>query len=206
MSSSAITSAASTASAKKQLRTHLRSTLSLIPLHSLQAQSHLVTRHLLQHPLYQRSQHISIYISTASSELQTTELLRHALSTGKAVYVPRCHGPKQMDMCRVQDLDDLAGLQVNQWGIAEPGMEREPVDPSLLDFVVVPGLAFDRSGQRCGHGRGYYDRFLENLDAVTCAVALSEQIVDQVPVDAFDRTPDLIIAPEGVIYSSGSRV
>ncbi|KAJ1836093.1 hypothetical protein LPJ73_007664 [Coemansia sp. RSA 2703] len=134
-------------------------------------------------------------------ELQTRLLLTHALSSGKTVYVPRCR-KETMDMVRIRDQHDLDSLPKNRWGIPEPSEDRESVDPRVLEFVVVPGVAFDKAGNRCGHGRGYYDRFLARTErAVACAVCLREQVVENVPTDAFDRSPDYIISPEGIIFT-----
>ena len=71
----------------------------------------------------------------------------------------------------------------------------------------MPGLAFDREGHRMGHGKGYYDRYLERarhqsaLDPniarrpFTVALALSAQYVDAVPHDELDLKPDAILSP-----------
>ncbi|KAJ2784937.1 hypothetical protein GGI15_002091 [Coemansia interrupta] len=123
-----------------------------------------------------------------TGELPTRDLLAHALRSGKSVYVPRCR-QSTMDMVHIRSQAELDALEPNRWGIPEPSGEREPVDPALLDFVVVPGVAFDRVGGRCGHGRGYYDRFLEMAGgAVACAVCLGEQVVEHVPTDTFDSS------------------
>ncbi|KAJ2603620.1 hypothetical protein H4R99_002321 [Coemansia sp. RSA 1722] len=191
--------------AKKHLRKLMHQKLSSLSPQALAEQSTQVTQHVTQLPAYKSSQHISIYISMDSAELQTKTLLLHALDAGKTVYVPRCHNKQTMDMIRLSGHDDLAGLAKNKWGIPEPGMEREAADPSVLDFVVVPGVAFDRNGNRCGHGRGYYDRFVASIPkAYSCAVCLSEQIVEDVPVDTFDRSPDTIVAPEGAIFAKNA--
>ncbi|KAJ2555707.1 hypothetical protein GGF44_002680 [Coemansia sp. RSA 1694] len=136
-------------------------------------------------------------------EAQTFALAEHALAAGKSLYVPRCRGPR-MDMVRVADTAALAGLTRNAWGIAEPSDEDPAVDPKILDFVLVPGVAFDVNGNRCGHGRGYYDRYLAMLspDAVACAICLTEQITDQVPTNEHDIKPHMLITPEGIQYSS----
>ncbi|KAJ2896253.1 hypothetical protein IWW38_002078 [Coemansia aciculifera] len=166
----------------------------------LAAESQRLHAHLLARPEFQQAQHISIYLSMDECEPQTFALAEHALALGKAVYVPRCQkGTSVMDMVRVKE---LSGLARNKWGIAEPDSGEPAVDPRILDFVLVPGVAFDRFGGRCGHGKGYYDRYLARLspNAFTCAICLSEQIIDLVPTTAQDAKPHLLLSPNGIEY------
>ncbi len=69
------------------------------------------------------------------------------------------------------------------------------VDPTTIDVVVVPGLAFTRDGRRLGQGGGYYDRFLPLLrdDCVTCGVGFAVQIVDDLPSESHDRVLTMVI-------------
>ena len=66
--------------------------------------------------------------------------------------------------------------------------DEPPPDPLTIDVVIVPGTAFTRDGHRLGQGGGWYDRFLQTVrpDCVTIGVAFSEQILDEVPVEAHD--------------------
>ncbi|KAJ1913373.1 hypothetical protein LPJ71_002530, partial [Coemansia sp. S17] len=77
-----------------------------------------------------------------SAEAQTYGLVETALAAGKSVYVPRCRG-QQMDMVRITN---LLGLKPNTWGIPEPSHSEPAVDPNTLDFILVPGVAFDATG------------------------------------------------------------
>ncbi|KAJ1999657.1 hypothetical protein GGI04_004474 [Coemansia thaxteri] len=192
--------------AKQQLRKVLRPQLLQIPASELQAESRLIHKHVLAHSTFQQAQHVSIYLSMGAGEVQTYELVDAALAAGKHVYVPRCRG-SVMDMVRVPDRAAVASLSRNAWGIPEPGAEEPAADPRLLDFVVVPGLAFDITGNRCGHGRGYYDRYLSQLSssATTCALCLSKQLLNSVPVGDLDIKPRLLVTPKGIVYQNSEN-
>lgn len=76
--------------------------------------------------------------------------------------------------------------------------DRFPIVPAdLIDMVVVPLVAFDRTGARLGYGGGCYDRYLPTLSA-SChiiGIAFDEQRVDRVPTDAHDLPlPNIISA------------
>ena len=80
--------------------------------------------------------------------------------------------------------------------------------PGDIDVLVVPGLAFDRQGERCGQGKGYYDRFIERMCANTTsknpflvAVGLQAQLLVEggIPVAKYDRRMDMVLLPDETI-------
>lgn len=91
---------------------------------------------------------------------------------------------------------DPAMLCPGAFGIAEPGPEALLCAPSQIDLVVVPGVAFTRSGGRMGRGRGYYDRYLSQpeLRAVKVGVCFAHQIVDTLPAEPHDVAMDRVIS------------
>jgi 5-formyltetrahydrofolate cyclo-ligase len=80
-------------------------------------------------------------------------------------------------------------------GIPEPVPDCHPVPRDAIDFVLVPGVAFDAAGRRLGYGGGYYDRLLPLLRpaAARVAGAFELQLVDRVPVSPYDLTVDAIV-------------
>ena len=68
-----------------------------------------------------------------------------------------------------------------------------------MDVVVVPGSVFDRSGYRTGYGGGYYDRFLENTDAIRVGVCFDFQLVDDVFPEEHDKRMDFIITEKNFL-------
>lgn len=128
------------------------------------------------------------------NEWDTRSVLAAALAAGKTVAAPRVHAPSRMlEACRISDPDrDLApGFQ----GIAEPLPHCPPVDLAAIDWVLVPGVAFDPNGYRIGYGGGYYDRLLPLLrrDARRVSGAFELQLVDRVPTAPHDLTVDAIV-------------
>jgi 5-formyltetrahydrofolate cyclo-ligase len=133
------------------------------------------------------SQTILAYKSFGS-EFDTAEFIRDVLTSGKILALPKVHREKKvLDIYRVQYPG--TELQAGMWGIPEPNPDKcKPIAIKNVDFVLVPGLAFDASGQRLGYGRGYYDKLLEgrNKNAHMIAAAYSLQIVDAVPTLSHD--------------------
>lgn len=115
-------------------------------------------------------------------EVATRDIVVSALLENKKVFVPYIYGPKnesQLAMLALDSIDDFENLKPDAWGIpslaADSVSSRENALGSLgvdghgeqrearggLDLIVMPGMAFDMEGRRLGHGRGYYDRYLQ---------------------------------------------
>ncbi len=88
----------------------------------------------------------------------------------------------------------LQNLVANEsFGIHEPKTE-ELVNPKDVDFAIIPGIAFDKKGNRLGRGKGFYDRFLKQTNAYKVAVGYDFQIIDEVPVSSLDVPVDIVIS------------
>lgn len=129
-----------------------------------------------------------------------TERIRHAcLAAGALLYYPRVTGRGTLGFYPHREGD---GWETGPYGIEEP-LNPAGVEPRLSgwDIVVIPGLAFDRRGNRLGHGFGYYDRFLGGLQESVprIGLAFAGQLVTEVPVDAWDVPVHTLVTEEGVI-------
>ena len=81
----------------------------------------------------------------------------------------------------------------NSFGVSEP-LTGEMYNPQLVDFAIIPGVAFDTKGNRIGRGKGFYDRLMPQLSKATkVGVGYNFQLVDSVPVAEFDIPVDCVI-------------
>lgn len=96
---------------------------------------------------------------------------------------PRVDGPGEMTF-RAPTNDLVAG----SYGIPEPDESAPAVTPAELDALLVPGVAFTRSGIRLGQGGGFYDRFIPKMrpDAPRIGLCHSWQVVDDLPAEPHD--------------------
>lgn len=87
------------------------------------------------------------------------------------------------------------GCKMNcaDYGIYEPS-EGEAHPPAQIDLIIVPGVAFDRRGNRLGRGKGFYDRLLKDIKAYKAGVCFSYQMVESVPADSHDIRMDTVIS------------
>ena len=101
-------------------------------------------------------------------EIDTVFLLSVLHGRDKHVIVPKMEG----DTLTHYLLTDNTQLKTNRWGVPEPvnGIE---VQPAKIDVVFVPLLAYDKTGNRVGYGKGYYDRFLQKCKPEVIKIGLS---------------------------------
>ncbi|KAG0706954.1 hypothetical protein DFH29DRAFT_899329 [Suillus ampliporus] len=206
---------------KRALRKTLTTTLRELSQSDIQWQSQAITEKVLSLPVFQRSKTVSCYLSMPAAEVQTTSLALNVLGDlRKTLFVPSITSSDGwMDFVRVYTEEDYRSFPSGLWGIPEPtaewsGKKRQGVfdaDCSNLDLILVPGVAFDRSLSRLGHGKGYYDRFVTSYSSSTgrskpllVALALKQQLLEegQVPMMDHDWKMDIIITPDEVITAA----
>jgi len=130
-------------------------------------------------------------------ELELSGLLRQRLTLGGRVAVPALDAERGEYVFReIRDWD--GDLVPGAFGVREPRPTCGVVDVTWLDFVLVPGIAFDTRGGRLGRGRGFYDRLLASAVGVTCGVGMDDQLVPEVPVEAHDIRLNLVVVPGGL--------
>ncbi len=133
---------------------------------------------------FKKAKGIGAFASTPN-EINTFPVLDGTLKGGKKLYLPKVvRGKTHFDYYSIQDLKNFAP---GAFGILEP-TSHHPADWDELDLVLVPGLAFDRQGNRLGFGKGYYDHILPHLKktALVIGMAYSFQIVEKVPFTSED--------------------
>lgn len=116
--------------------------------------------------------------------------IRQLYAHGKTILLPRVISKTEMEFCPYEG--DASLRAVPPYGIFEPTTPAVPaVDTAVM---LVPGVAFDDSGNRLGHGAGYYDRYLALSGVNTIGVCFPFQIVAEVPTDIHDVKVNTVVA------------
>ena len=120
-------------------------------------------------------------------EPQTAHFIEQ-ISRYKRVVVPRIEG-EEMEFYDIAD-----GVKVGAFGIMEP-IAATPIEPSEIDVMIVPGVAFTRDGKRLGRGKGYYDKYQSHkgFRAYTIGICYPCQLVGELPTEPHDKQLDLIV-------------
>lgn len=148
-----------------------------------------------------RQARVIMFFLSFRSEVATRAMVEESMARGKRVLVPKAV-PETRELIPSVMHDWELDLAPGAYGIPEPRPEAlRPVDPAQIDLLIVPGVAFDRQGNRLGYGGGYYDRFfsLLQVDVLLVALAFELQIIDEVPVSEWDHPVDWIITEDRAI-------
>jgi len=137
------------------------------------------------------------------SEINPLPLMRQLAAAGARLALPTIDRRGKALIMRAFTFGDA--LASGQWGIREPKPEAPEVAP---DIMLVPLLAFDRSGRRIGYGAGYYDMTIAKFRAVkrivAIGIAFAAQEIAAVPVTERDARLDLVLTEREVIDLRGS--
>ena len=173
---------------KKELRKYIAS---LTTRHKdsgmLKSQSAKVLAALEAHPAFRAANTILLYHSL-KDEVDTHEFIRK-WSKEKRILLPVVVGD-DLELRIYSGPEDMA---TGSYGIEEPTGEVF-TDLAAIDFIAVPGVAFDSKGNRLGRGKGYYDRLLPRVPtAFKAGICFPFQLVEEVPAESHDIRMDIII-------------
>ncbi|TQS36947.1 hypothetical protein Golomagni_02593 [Golovinomyces magnicellulatus] len=228
---------------KHELRSLMKQKLATVSSESITEQSECIFKSISQINQYQNAKRICVYLSMATGEVQTDAIVRDAFNRGKQVFVP--YIPKislkkalttpspRMEMVELFSLVDYESLKQDKWGI--PSIDPKSLDQresilrdssKVLDLIIVPGVAFQidpttKFVRRLGHGKGYYDSFLQEYGANFLSkhkmsshptvplygLSLKEQYLlhepgIEVPIEQHDYNLDGILIGDGRFYQA----
>jgi len=156
--------------------------------------SAIIRQRIFRHPAWTDAGTAAAYVSFGS-EVDTHKLIEEALQAKKRIVVPWVN----------PDTQEMAFSELKKWSDLVPGFYKtifEPgpafrtfVDPSEIEIALIPGIAFDRQGNRLGMGGGYYDRLLPKMvNAVRVGLAYEVQLsAPPLPAETHDAKLHAIV-------------
>ena len=157
--------------------------------------SEKILKLLLSMPVLQSSSSIHTYVSK-DSEVMTHQLIYTLLERNINVICPRIQKHDELGHSTISSFNDF---KKNKLGILEPKEELPSFSINDLDVIIVPGLAFTRTGNRIGYGGGFYDRFLIKTNAVSIGLAFDKQVINKLPHNKDDSILDYIVTEKEII-------
>jgi len=186
---------------KKKLRQHYLAVRKALSDDVYESKSRTITENFKKWLDTQNVNHIHCYISMrARREASTKELIRWLLKNHYIVSVPVVNF-KDNSLEHYQVPPNFE-LTENKWGVMEPGPGQrvKRTEPALFDIVIVPVVAADKKGTRLGYGKGFYDRFLAQTNALKAGLVFSNCVTgNELPGETFDVPMDILITENGII-------
>ncbi len=174
---------------KRDIRRAMREHKKAIPMEEKLRRSDIIAHRLEALPRFAEAKVVLLYWSM-DDEVQTHHLVER-IYRHRTVLLPCVDG----DLLRLRQYTGPDCMKAGeQFGIGEPtGPEWTDID--AIDCIAVPGVAFDRQGNRMGRGRGFYDRLLKTTPhAFKVGLAFDFQIMDHIPVEAHDVPMDIVVS------------
>lgn len=170
---------------KYDIRARIKSLKKMLDEVEKNAAAEAVFERLEHSAAFQLAEKVLMYHSLPD-ELDTRRFL-NKWKDRKKFFLPRVNGVN-LELLPY----DETRLEIGSFHIEEPkGNEICPVEE--IEMIVVPGIAFDRKGQRLGRGKGFYDRLLKSAKAMKIGVGYDFQLIEELPSEAHDVPMDMVI-------------
>lgn len=147
---------------------------------------------------FKKAKNVVFYVSIGS-EVYTQGAIRKLLkgkgNKSKSIIVPKVKG-NRLILSRITSMSDLKPQ--GRFKIPEP-IEIRRVNKNKIDLVILPGLGFDKEGNRVGYGKGYYDRLLKTLKAKKIGLAFEQQLVNNLPSHNHDIRMDVVVTEKRIL-------
>lgn len=175
-----------------KLRAEIKNTRKGLSLEDWARRSGRVFNQLISFELFHKATSIHCYLSSElQREVDTRPILSWMLDAGKTVYVPAIKGREIFSVRYHKETATVEG----KFGVRQPDASMV-ADETKIDLVLVPLLVADKSGNRLGYGKGYYDRFFtrlahEKILPIKVGLAFDFQLVETIPVLKTDSHVDV---------------
>ena len=148
------------------------------------------------------SAHTILFFAPLPDELDVWPVLELSLALGTNCALPFFDAEKKSYGAKL--LKNLAtDIVIGKFGVREPAAGCAEIPLNQFDLVLVPGMAFDLSGNRLGRGKGFYDRILSEASGVKCGVGYDFQLLEKILAEPHDAKVNFIVTPSRCVRRKG---
>jgi len=181
---------------KRQIRQDIRQQRDALSALEVSSRSRRIVRRVVAMEQFEATGCLGCYVSR-QNEVDTHNLIGMAIDQGKIVGAPVSGEDGRMEHFSILSLSELLP---GRFGILEP-QSTHPISELEFEMVVIPGIAYDRSGNRIGSGGGYYDRFLSGISAFKVGLGFDFQMLEALPSESHDVVLDAVVTESGIFVS-----
>ena len=104
----------------------------------------------------------------------------------------------QQDILYIRKYEQKEKCKTGTFQILEPS-GKDIQNLQSIDLVLLPGIAFDKKGNRLGRGKGYYDKLLTQISAPKAGICFGFQLMDNLPADEWDIPMNMIFTEKNML-------
>lgn len=171
---------------KEELRNYYKNKRKFLNNHFVHESSEIIFNSLLK--IIEESQKFNTIMSYMSfeNEVKTNQINNYIIRKGKKLILPKISNHELIPI----ETSNPDNYEISKFGIKEP---LGKIFNEKIDIIIIPGIVFDKNGNRIGFGKGYYDKFLQKNNSCRIAVSYDFQVRDFIPSEFFDAKMNLII-------------
>lgn len=129
-------------------------------------------------------------------EVNLTKLTDY-IKKDQKIYLPAIKN----DEIVIKEFKSSSNLKEGKYLCLEPKHEKISKE-EILDLALIPGIAFDKKGNRIGFGKGYYDKLLKKINCLKIGIAYQFQILKKIPTEKHDQKVNKIITEQKIISTN----
>ena len=136
-----------------------------------------------------------LFYASFDGEVETFEMMAQAKKMKKSVALPIILMREEKIIPVLID-NFVEEIEIGPYGIQQPRYDHDKMlNIQGIDAVIIPGVAYDKKKYRLGRGKGFYDRFLNDLSKETPTIGLGFdfQVIDDIPHEEHDVPVDYVI-------------
>lgn len=141
-----------------------------------------IMEQLMVHPYFKKAKLIFTYINS-KYEPATLDLIKYCLNHNIRVAVPLCVDDNHIEAKLISSLDQC---YVQHYGLLEPSSNCLTIKKDNIDLIIVPCVSCNEKGERLGHGRGYYDNYLQDYKGNKIMLGFKELSLPNIPMAHYD--------------------
>jgi 5-formyltetrahydrofolate cyclo-ligase len=179
---------------KQHIRKMISAKRQALSNHDIEPASRHIVATILEQPAFQKAQCVALY-KAIFGEVTLEPLFEHCWAQNKRTLIPVFN--PETKRYELIEVDAVTQYKTGNYGIQEP-IPPHRLKSEEIDLFLVPGVAFDRTGNRLGRGGGYYDRMLALSTAPRIGICFHFQLLDQLPTEPHDVPVQIIITDKTV--------
>ncbi|MGB2128444.1 MAG: 5-formyltetrahydrofolate cyclo-ligase [Flavicella sp.] len=160
-----------------------------------------IANNLLKLPIWEKLYYHLFLPIEKLKEVDTEHIINILFAKNKEIVISKSNF-ENLSMVHFL-LTENTRIVKNEYDIPEP-VDGIEVPVKKIDIVFVPLLAFDKNGNRVGYGKGFYDRFLVNTNAIKIGLSFFEATEALHDISSDDVALDFCVTPKK-IYNFSSK-